>query len=319
MVGRTMVVVLAMLRVASADDQVFHCPQAATTEVPAPTADDARWPLFAKVVPRARGCLDGEVIGVLVAYSGRVQAAIGADGVYELAKDREAEPMYELAVGWNKLRQVQLPAPAGVDETIMLDGNGQNVILRTRQVKVSEGKAYKLVADAHLVKMRINAGRGSAAKEFGVHGENLEILDGTKAYPLNVSNLMHGTLERFASDRTGKAWRDQLNKATADAVRADKSISITNYKQRTERIAGTYFTTWMPDTNTLRVTFYGRFTRELRKPLPQAPGAKKQQNEVRTYAAEFAYDADFDTKGKRVKSTQHPISVLPVQIDTESI
>src|SRR4051812_14342737 len=320
MVVRTMVVVLAMLRVASADDQMFQCPAAAAPEQPAaPTVDDTRWPLFAQVMPKSRGCLDGEVIGVLVAYAGRVQAAIGSDGVYELAKDREAEPMYELAVGWNRLRQVQLPAPAGTNETIMLDGTGQNVILRTKQVKLSEGKAYKLVADAHLVKMRINAGRGSAAKEFGLHGDNLEVLDGTKAYPLNVSNLLHGTLERFASERRGTEWREQLSKATADAIRADKGVKISDYKQRTERIAGTYFTTWMPDTKTLRITFYGRYTREIRRPLPVVPGAKKKQLEVRAYAAEYAYDVDFDATGKRVKATPHPVSVLPVQTDTETL
>jgi post-segregation antitoxin (ccd killing protein) len=319
MVVRTMVVVLAMVGVARADDQIFRCPAAEAPATPAqPTADDARWPLFAKVVPRSRGCLDGEVIGVLVAYSGRVQAAIGSDGVYELVKDKE-EPVYKLGVGWNRLRQAQLPAPEGVDETIMLDGNGQNVILRTDEVKLSQGKAHKLVADAHLVKLRVNAGRGSGPKEFAFHGDAIEILDRTKAYPLDVSRLIHGTLEQFASERRGKQWRDQLNKATADAVRADKEVpNVSAYKQRDEHLGGTYFATWMPETKTLRVTFYGRFTRELRKPLPQAAGAKKKQIELRTYAAEFAYEADFDAAGKRVSVKKHPVMVLPARIETES-
>ena len=313
-----MVVVLAMLRVAGADDDVFRCPPPSEAEAAPPSADDARWPLFAKVIPRTRGCLDGDVIGVLVAYSGRVQAAIGSDGVYDLVKDKQSEPVYRLGVGWNRLRQAQFPAPPGVDETIMIDGNGQNVIMRTDEVKLSQGRAHKLVADAHLVRMRVNGGRGSGAKEFGFHGDKLEILDRTKAYPLDVSRLLHATLERFASERRGTEWRAQLDKATADAVRADKTLTLKDYKQRSEHITGTYFTTWMPESRTLRITFYGRFTRELRKPLPPAPGSKKRQTELRTYAAEFAYEVDHDATGKRVSAKAHPVAALPVRIETES-
>jgi post-segregation antitoxin (ccd killing protein) len=316
MVVRTMVVVLAMLGVASADDQIFRCPP---SEAPAqPTADDARWPLFTKVIPRTRGCLDGEVIGVIVAYSGRVQAAIGADGVYDLRKDKQAEPVYQLGVGWNAFRQAQLPAPPGTDETIMIDGNKQNVIRRTDEVRLSQGRAHKLVADAHLVKIRVNAGRGSGPKEFGFHGDNIEVLDRTKAYPLDVSRLLHATLERFASERRGTEWREQLAFATANAVRADKGLELAAYKQRSDRFAGTYYTTWMPETKTLRITFYGRHTRELRKPLPATAASKKKQIELRTYAAELAYEVDHDATGKRVAAKLHPLSVIPVRVDTES-
>jgi post-segregation antitoxin (ccd killing protein) len=314
---RMVVLVLALAGVASAVDQVFHCPPA-TEAAPPATADDARWPLFAKVFPRAHACIDGEVIGVLVAYSGRVQAAIGSEGIYELAKDKDSEPVYRLATGWNRFRQAQLPAPSGA-ETIMLDGNGQNVILRTAEVKLSQGKAFKLAADAHLVKIRVNAGRGSAPKEFGFHGDNLEILDRTKAYPLDVSRLLHSNLERFASDSRGTAWREQIKKATASAVRHDLGAKIADYKQRSEHLAGTYFTTWLPESKTVRIVFYGRFTRELRKPLPSEPGAKRQQRELRSYAAEFAYVVDFDAAGKRVSETKHPIEVLPVRTETETI
>jgi post-segregation antitoxin (ccd killing protein) len=316
MLARTMLLVIAMLGAAHAEDAIFRCPP---TEAPAaPSADDARWPLFAKVMPTARGCIDGEVIGVLVAYSGRVQSAIGSDGVYELAKDKAGEPVYKLGVGHNRLRQAQLPAPPGVDETIMLDGNGQNVISRSGEVKLSQGKAHKLVADAHLVKIRVNGGRGSAPKEFGFHGDQLEILDRTKAYPLDVSRLLHATLERFASERRGPEWREQIKKATAKAVRTDLGAKVAEFKQRSESLGGTYFTSWLPDTKRLRIVFYGRFVRELRKPLPAQPGAKKRQVELRTYAAELAYEVEFDATGKRVAEIKHPVSVNPVRTETES-
>ena len=312
-----MLLLSALVGVAHADDAPFRCPAVSEAE-PAPTAEDVRWPLFAKVMPRSNGCIDGDVIGVLVAYSGRVQSAIGDDGVYELAKDSAAEPVYRLAVGANRLRQAQLPASDGVTETIMIDGNGQNVIRRTSEVPLSRGKAYKLTADAHLVKIRVNGGLGSGAKEFGFHGDNVEVLDRTKAYPLDVSRLLHGTLERFASDSRGTAWREQVKKATADAVRADLGPKIADYKQRDEHLAGTYSTTWMPESKTLRIVFYGRFTREIRKPLPALAGSKKKQLELRTYAAEFAYEVEFDASGKRVSETKHPVSVLPVRTETES-
>lgn len=314
MLLRTMLLVSALAGVAYADGEPFRCP--AEPDAP-PTADEAKWPLFAKVMPRANGCIDGEVIGVLVAYSGRVQTAIGNDGVYALAKDSAAQPMYRLAVGRNKLRQALLPSSAGA-ESITLDGNGQNVICQSSEVPLSKGKDYKLSSDAQLVKITVNRGRGSAAKEFGFHGDNVEVLDRTKAYPLDVSRLLHGTLERFASDSRGTEWREQVRKATASAVRADLAAKVADYKQRDEHLAGTYSTTWMPETKTLHIVFYGRFTRELRKPLPSEPGAKKKQIELRTYAAEFAYEVDFDAKGKRVSETKHPVSVLPVRTETES-
>lgn len=314
MAFRTLLLLGALAGVAHADDEPFRCP--AEPEAP-PTADEAKWPLFAKVMPRANGCIDGEVIGVLVAYSGRVQSPVGNDGVYELAKDSASQPLFRLGVGRNKLRQVLLPTNDGT-ESITLDGNGQNVICRSTEVPLSKGKSYKLTADAQLVKMRVNQGRGSAAKEFGFHGDNVEVLDRTKAYPLDVSRLLHGTLERFASDSRGTEWREQVKKATAAAVRADLGAKVSDYKQRTEHLAGTYSTTWLPESKTLHIVFYGRFTRELRKPLPSEPGAKKKQLELRTYAAEFAYEVDFDATGKRVTETKHPVSVIPVRTETES-
>lgn len=313
---RTLLLVMALAGVARADDEVFRCPAEPETTA-TPTADDARWPLFAKVMPTSRGCIDGEVIGVLVAYSGRVQSALGADGIYELVMDRATEPVYKLGVGNNRLRQAQFPSPTGED-TIMLDGAGQNVIMKTSEVPLSRGKAYKLVADAHLVKLRVNGGRGSGAKEFGFHADNLEVLDRTKAYPLDVSRLLHATLERFASERRGSEWREQIRKATAAAVRTDLGAKIADYKSRTEHLGGTYFTTWQPESKTLRIVFYGRFTRELRKPLPAQSGSKKRHTELRTYAAELAYEVDFDVTGKRVAENRHPISVLPVRTETES-
>jgi len=317
MYARTTLLVIALAGVAHADAAMFRCPQPAAEEPATATAGAVRWPLFAKVMPTWRGCIDGEVIGVLVAYSGRVQGAIGADGVYELAKDKESEPMYQLGVGNNAFRQAQLPSPAG-EETIMLDGNGQNVILRTGEVKLSQGKAHELVADAHLVKIRVNAGRGSAPKEFGFHGDQLEVLDRTKAYPLDVSRLLHGTLERFASERRGSAWRQEIRKATDKLMRGDRDRKRAEPGQRTEQLRGTYFVSWLPETKTLRIVFYGRLVRELRKPLPAQPGAKKRPIAVRTYAAEFAYETQYDASGKRVSETKHPISLLPVLDETES-
>ncbi len=314
MLSRSMLVLGALVGVAHAEGEPFRCP--AEAEAP-PTADEAKWPLFAKVMPRANGCIDGEVIGVLVAYSGRVQSPVGNDGVYELAKDSASQPMYRLAVGRNKLRQALLPNTDGT-ESITLDGNGQNVICKSSEVPLSKGRSFKLTADAQLVKITVNQGRGSAAKEFGFHGENVEVLDRTKAYPLDVSRLLHGTLERFASDSRGTEWREQVKKATANAVRTDLAAKIADYKQRDEKLSGTYSTTWMPDSKTLHIVFYGRFTRELRKPLPSEAGAKKKQVELRTYAAEFAYEVDYNAAGKRVSETKHPVSVLPVRTETES-
>jgi hypothetical protein len=318
MLVRTMVVVLAMVGVARAEDEVFKCKPEATAS---PAAADDKWPLFAKLVPATRGCLDGEVVAVMAAYKGRVQAATAGGGAYELERDREREPAFELTVGPNAVRVPHLPAPDEPNDIIATDGAGQQLLARSRQIHLSEGPKHKLTADAHLVRIRINAGRGSAAREFDFHAEVLEVLDGTKAYPLRVSRALHATLEPFASNRRvqGKRWRQRLRKITGDAVKADKAANLASYPRRGEDVEGAYYATWLPESKTLRVVFYGRLTKWHRRPLPVEAGAKKRRIEVRSYPAEYAYEVEFGVDGKRVAAKEHLAPALPPTTQTESV
>lgn len=318
MILRTMVLVLAMVGIASADDAVFRCP----TEAPTAAAPvDEKWPLFTTLIPSKRGCLDGEIIGVIAAYKGRVQAATAGAGAYELERDLDRELAFELTVGAGGIRSPLLPAPDAPNESIATDGAGQTLLARSRQITLLQGPKHKLTTDAHLVRMKVNAGRGSAAREFDFHGEVLEVLDGTKAYPLHVSRVLHSRLEPLASDRRiqGKRWRERTRKVAGDAAKADKAANLASYKRKGEAVEGAYYATWLPDSKRLRVIFYGRLTKWYRKPLPVKPGSRRQLMEVRSYVVEYAHEYEYGVDGKQIASKEHLVPALPPMVDTDTV
>jgi hypothetical protein len=107
-------------------------------------------------------------------------------------------------------------------------------------------------------------------------------------------------------------------------VKADKQLKGLTKKPGKDFIQAAYRVTWMADTETLHVTFYGRALREFtgttKNPDPQAgmstcnapPGADCAPRLIpttlthdRSFGAEFAVETVFDKTGKQLSRDEH--------------
>jgi hypothetical protein len=278
---------------------------------------------------QGRGCLDGEVIGVLAAF----------EWDYTSKPDRlvrAEDPRFELGVGDDD-REPQFPQPNAI-ALPATDGAGQTVLAKSRSAQLSEGEAYGVPGDAHLVRMRVNAGRGSAPGQRDFHAELIEILDGTPAYPLNVSKLLHATLQPFETIRTkqGKRWRTLLRAANAAAAKADAAANLETYDAPSESVDASYRATWLAETQTLRIVFHGELGRAYAKrvrPPPDPPPdpaceadpltcnrvprmRPKYLVTTRTYTATYELQIDFDKTGKAIATTEAPVTVAAPAMQT---
>ena len=290
---------------------------------------DPTWPLLAQVMPReVSHCIDGEVIGVVAAYTGLSQPP-SSDRVEPLEAQRDPDAM--LALPLDPVRRLLVPGATERPES-MRGGDGTRFELAAVPLTYRARKKHKLTADAHLVKLSINGGRGAAPPTWMVIGDKLEVLDGTPAYPLKVSKLLHETLDPLEAARTkqGKRWRVLLRTAVDGAVKQEKEIALDKSSAKGEDVGAAYRVAWHPDKKTLQVVFYGRFSKwfthrekprgcsrgdpDCLTPAPPVPYVLV----TRTYAAEYAYEAYYDVDGKLVSSVEYPVGSPPVMISTSS-
>ncbi len=250
-------------------------------------------------------CLDGEVVGIVSALSP------GDD------------PKFLFTMGDDAARTPRFPAPGEPFEMPEIDGSGHRVASRSHAITRSQHTDAGLAQDAHLVRLRVNAGRGSAPGEDEFHAELVEVLDGTKAYPLQVSKLAHATISSYES---AQRWRAQLRKATEAAAKADKDAQLATYTSNDETIELESRVTWLPDTERMRVAFSARLSRVYRKqtkppppdcsadPFACGPYRNPQPEYVvvtHTYSATYRAHVDYDKTGKKLASVDDGMVVAP--------
>src|SRR5688500_882058 len=176
------------------------------------------------VVPIDTACVDGEVIAVIAAYTGKVAAL---ESSYAEPLGRNDDAIYHVMLPGSYAQLVYFPVTGG-DKKDVKDGDGKPYETEVEIIEARKKKTVGLKRDAHLVRMEINGGRGAGAGEERIVGKVIEILDDTKAYPLNISKLLHSTLAELEKPTTkrGARWRKQARKVADAAIKADTTRSF---------------------------------------------------------------------------------------------
>jgi hypothetical protein len=262
-----------------------------------------------QVVPAETACVDGEVIAVIAAYTGKVAAL---ESSYAEVLERQDDAIYFVMMPGSYAQLVYVPV-AGGDKKDVKDGDGKPYETEVEIIEARKKKTVGLLRDAHLVRMEINGGRGAQAGEQRVVGKVIEILDDTKAYPLNISKLLHSTLAEFekATSKRGARWRKEARKVVDAAVKADAK-NLRGWK-RGETLHAAYLARWSTDTNTLHITFYGRLSKDFwrrfkmppRQPHHMGPSPPYVQAQLE-YGSEYTVDLEFDINGKLIGEQEIP-------------
>jgi hypothetical protein len=309
---RALALVIAVAAPASAGP--FTCPQPVTQPPRQKLVQPS--PLLEQVAPMTSWtCLDGVTVGILHDNSGSLGPISWNDDVFDIQPQKTGR--YLFTRNDNTPMLPYFRAPANVKETNGFgtnDGSGKSLNYDHVWNK-GPGHEKGLTREAYLVRVRVNDGKGYTPSSLHFFGDQIEVLDGTKAYPLHVADVMRHMLGPLESD---KAWRAKLGTMLDAQVKADKNMTGL-HKTGTDAVQGGYRITWMADTETLHITFYGRAMRgyagTTKNPDPQAgmvtcnapPGADCAPRKIpmtfthgRTFVAEFAVEAAFDKTGKQL-------------------
>ncbi len=328
----SMAVAVAMAHPARADAPIFKCP---AQPPPKPQTEVWKWPLLSDVSPFQRwSCLDGEVVGVLVAYDGGLRNVLWGHTLTKIGERGSGGGSYVFTTGDDSPRALYFAPPAPKQSALKLgvsDGSGKPYVELSSMLTPAAGRDRKLGKDAHLVRLQVNGGRGSSG---GVHfiATRVEVLDGTRPFPLDVSRALHDTLEPLESTTSpqGKRWRGLLRAAIADAAKQDPGFGALAAVKPVEVVRAGFRVTWLADRRVLRIVFYSRMAhvlrRETRNPHPRAgtawcdapPGADCAPRMIptqiltgRVYAAEYARVVEISHDGKRLSDKEHPVRVKP--------
>jgi hypothetical protein len=314
---RALALLIAAAAPAYADS--FTCPQ--PVKQPPRQALVQPWPLLEQIAPPGSWtCLDGVTVGILHDVSGSTAPIDWNDGVGEIQHQHTGR--YLFTSGKNTPMLPYFRAPANTKDTngFSTTGGGNQALSYDHVWNLAPGKTKDLTREAHLVRVRVNEGKGYGGGSLHFLGDQIEVLDGTKAFPLHVADLMRHVLEPLETD---KAWRTKLSAMLDAQVKADKQLKGLTRSGK-DAINGAYRVTWMADTETLHVTFYGRALREYtgttKNPDPQAgmdtcnapPGADCAPRRIptmlthaRSFGAEFAVETVFDKTGKQLSRDEH--------------
>ena len=298
----------------------FTCPQ--PIKQPARQGLLQPWPLLEKIASVAWWtCLDGVTVGILHDASGSLVPIDWNDGVSEIR--HQATGRYLFTSGNNTPMLPYFRAPAHAKDTngFSTTGGADQPLSDDHVWNLGPGKTKELTREAHLVRVRVNEGKGYGGGSLHFFGDQIEVLDGTKAYPLHVADVMRHVLEPLETDKT---WRTKLSAMLDAQVKADKQLAGLTRKPGKDFIQGGYRVTWMAGSETLHVTFYGRALREYtgttKNPDPQAgmvtcnapPGADcaprpipKTFTHDRSFGAELAVETVFDKTGTQLSRDEH--------------
>ena len=268
--------------------------------------------------------LGGKVIGLMVSDPQPVLSMEGRSG--------PPDSMC-FARGLFSYRWVYVPTP-------------ENPLITNLQVKVGDGsqtETYPRLTMANpksvtpwgiskpysLVEAEVNSGKGSPA-DMAFVGTSFKVLDGTKDYPINVSDVVTDLKKRYADWQ--KANVEKIDKALAESQKsALKDKKPTGPRERSEL----FYITWLPDSKRVRAQFVtkisdGAYTevmiggpridpppppRDKIKPIREAPRSSPRAAPPRpikmkvgtTFGVEFGMAYEVDKDGKLVRIQELPI------------
>jgi hypothetical protein len=193
-----------------------------------------------------------------VALSGTEIGILLADGQPVLSTEGRSGPADQLVFSsnLNSYRWVYVPTqdnPQITNLQVPVGDKGEKVVYPSLNLaNLKSVVAWGVNQPYALVEVNVNTGRGSPPLDSFV-GASFKVLDGTKDYPLKVTDAVKLARDRYA-DHIAKQQKT-IDKAMKDA--GDKALNgkaPTGPRERQDLM----YVTWMTDSNTMRVHFKTR-------------------------------------------------------------
>jgi hypothetical protein len=192
--------------------------------------------------------LPGKVIGLLVADAQSIVMTEGRSGPPD---------SMGFARGLHSYRWVYVPTQDRPIITNLAVRVGDGTVQTFPALNMANPKTvtpWGIMQPYSLVEVEVNSGLGSPA-DMSFVGTNFKVLDGTKDYPLKVTDVVTQLKKRYADWQAENAMA--LDKALADAQAAAlKDKKPTGRRQRSELL----YLTWLPQTERVRAQFVTKIT-----------------------------------------------------------
>jgi hypothetical protein len=281
----------------------------AGADVTAPALPAER--LLPKKVPFQRWpVLPGKQVGLLVASVSPLGASAGWMRALTPVKPTPTRAAYHFFTDGQSPWAVYFKSEAGRGENFLkgwgvpLPG-GKQALFDAAMFLPSTKNAWGLHADAHLVEVTVNGGKGAAS---GLHfvATKVRVLDGTKGYPV-AAQMLADARARF--DAHIAAQEVPLKQQMALAARK----SGTPLGPETEQVLESFFPTWLNAERQLHVLHVRRVVRSSSKVervrvvhrcppgAPCMPPHEQEQRVVRGYGVDVGMELVYDAGGQLLK------------------
>lgn len=307
----------------------FQCPPQPTHAAPSLNTASR---LFSTISPTNHWtCLDGTVVGLLVTTS----LAVPLLSWNGFAMPAPAQPVtggnYLFARNNDGFRALYFATPNGTNplDLQVNRGDGSPYVKFSSMLGPTQPNPWKLNHAAHIVRLRVNDGFGSAG---GIHfiASEVNVLDKTKEIPMDPTTVLSGFLTPLATESSpeGKRWRELLVAEIGRTVKRDPKLKSFAADVPQQAFLAGFHATWDEKAEELRVGFYASLTEtrshEERNPDPDAgtfgchapPGADCAPRRVPAtipvslvHRSEYAVRATFSKTGALVKREEFPVNV----------
>jgi hypothetical protein len=257
-------------------------------------------------------------------FKGKVVALLVDDVKGYMSFDGRGGPAdaMGLSVNNNSYRWIYVPTPEAATPLISgltvevgeKAGGKRKMYPKLGMANPTLVKKWDINVPYSLVEVEVNDGEGSPGGESFV-ATKMKRLDGSKAYPLDVTKTVKMLRERYATDSKGIAKRAEAAMA-AEGKKVLKDRKVTGPRET----ATLEYMTWLTDRDTLRMAFRTKVTDGsytyieggrgpfplppppkggLRRPPPPPPRFKIKTGV--TFGVEYGYAYEVDKDGKVTK------------------
>jgi len=192
--------------------------------------------------------LKGTAIGILL-----------TDGQPVLGNEGRSGPSDQLvfATGGGSYRWVYVPTGNGTIRNLQVPVGDQGNTQTFPSLDMANPKSvggWGIKQPYSLVEVQVNNGQGSPAGDSFV-ATNMKVLDGTKEYPINTTEVVQALKKRYAEyvKEKGKAIDAAMTEAAGKYLKGRKA---TGPREQNELM----FLTWLPETKTLQAHFRTKVT-----------------------------------------------------------
>jgi hypothetical protein len=215
--------------------------------------------------------LKGTAIGILL-----------ADGQPVLGNEGRFGPPDQLvfSTGGGSYRWVYVPSGNGSTKNLQVPVGEKGNMQIFPSLDMANPKSvaqWGIKQPYNLVEVQVNTGQGSPAGDSFV-ATNMKILDGTKDYPIQTTEVVNDLMKRYAAyvKEQGKAIEAAMTEAAGKYLKDRKA---TGPREKSELM----YLTWLPDRKTLRAHFRSKLSDGaytwveggIRRKFPLPPPPKK--------------------------------------------